>query len=160
MKDTENLNNLIEKIIKLRINDVIEKSNLDEKTTNEIRNINKKIAKDNKRFKNRKKSQVDKKDKKLNPYTTYIKDTNNIIKDNPTLNYLPNNLITQIKKLKEKKNTERLEELSKLWKTIDNTTINKYKDLTKDKKFTNEKYNEIVDKVQTPKIARKKKSKE
>jgi hypothetical protein len=156
------LNNLIEKIIKIRINNIIEKSNLDEKTNNEIKVINEKIAKDNKQIKNKKKiPKLEKKDKKLMAYTTYIKDANNIIKGNPTLNFLPQKNITQINKLKdENDNKLRLKELSKIWKNIDDTTINKYRELTKDKNFTNEKYNNLIGKPLTPKVPRKKKSKE
>lgn len=159
---TMDLNNLIEKFIRIRINSIIEKSNLDEKTVNEIKVINENIVKDNKKIKNRKKTlKLEKKDKKLIAYTTYIKDANNIIKNNPTLNYLPQKNITQINKLKdEKDNRIKLKELSKIWKNIDDETINKYKELTKNKDFTNEKYNILIGKSLTPKIPRKKKSKE
>lgn len=145
------LTNIIEKIIKLRINNIIEKSDLDEKISNQIKYINENIVKDNKQNKkNKKKEKVEKKDKKLISYTTYIKDANNVIKGNPTLNYLPQKYITQINKLKdEKDNRIRLKELSKIWKGIDDITINKYKDLTKDKTFTNEKYNKLIGKPLT-----------
>jgi predicted GTPase len=156
------LTNIIEKIIKLRINDIIKKSELDEKTENKIREINENIAKNNKQ--NRKiikTSKVEKKDRKLIAYTVYIKDANNVIKNNPTLNYLPQKNITQINKVKhEKDNKNRMKELSKIWKNIDDLTINKYKDLTKDKNFTNENYNNLIKKPLTPKVPRKKKSKE
>ena len=156
------LTNITEKIIKLRINDIIKKSGLDEKTENKIREINENIAKNNKQ--NRKiikTPKVEKKDRKLIAYTVYIKDANNVIKDNPTLNYLPQKNITQINKVKhEKDNKNRMKELSKIWKNIDDVTINKYKDLTKDKDFTNENYNNLIEKPLTPKIPRKKKSKE
>src|SRR5688500_18915971 len=129
------LTNIIEKIIKLRINDIIKKSELDEKTENKIREINENIAKNNKQ--NRKiikTTKIEKKDRKIIAYTVYIKDANNIIKNNPTINYLPQKNITQINKVKhEKDNKNRMKELSKIWKNIDDLTINKYKDLTKDK---------------------------
>lgn len=156
------LTKIIENFIKLRINNIIEKSDLDEKISNEIKTINEDIAKNNRKYKKLKKvTKVEKKDKKLSAYTTYIKDANNVIKGNPTLNYLSQKHINQINKLKEEKdNKHKLKELSKIWKTIDDTTANKYKDLTKDKIFTNEKYNNLVGKPLTPKIPRKKKSKE
>lgn len=158
-----NLTNLIEKIIKLRINNIIEKTNLDEKTINEIKNINNDIAKNNKQGNKQKikYKKKDKKDKNLAAYTTYIKDANNVIKNNPTLNYLSTKTITQINKVREEKDNKiRLKELSIIWKALDNDTINKYKELTKDKTFTNDKYNKLTGKPPTPKIPRKKKSKE
>jgi predicted GTPase len=156
------LTNIIEKIIKLRINDIIKKSELDENTENKIKEINENIVKNNKQNrKTTKTSKVEKKDRKLIAYTVYIKDANNVIKDNPTLNYLPQKIIIQINKVKhEKDNKNRMKELSKIWKNIDGITINKYKQLTKDKNFTNENYNNLIKKHLTPKIPKKKKSKE
>lgn len=149
------LTKLIENFIKLRIDNIIEKSDLDEKICNEIKTINENIVKNDKQDKKRKK--VEKKDKKLWAYTTYIKDANNVIKGNPTLNYLSQKYINQINKFKdEKDNKIKLKELSKIWKTIDDATMNKYKELTKDKTFTNEKYNKLIGKPPTPKIPRKK----
>lgn len=149
------LNKSIEKIISLRINEIIEKTNLNEKISNKIKDVNNIIVKDNKTIKNKKikRNIVEKEHKKLSIYTTFVKDANNIIKNNPYLNYLPNDIVSEIKKLKEKSAKDQFKEL-------DNNIINKYKELTKDKEFTNEKYNNIVGKVQTPKTVRKKKSKE
>lgn len=156
------LNKSIEKIISLRINEIIEKSNLNEKITNKIKDVNNIIVKDNKTIKNKKikRNIVEKEHKKLSIYTTFVKDANNIIKNNPYLNYLPNDIVSEIKKLKEKSAKDQFKELGSIWKKLDNNIINKYKELTKDKDFTNEKYNNIVGKVQTPKTVRKKKSKE
>lgn len=139
-----NLTNLIEKFIKIRINNIVEKANLNEKTINEIIDINNDIIKNNKqKIKYKKK---DKKDKNLAAYTTFIKDANNIIKNNPTLDFISAKTIKQIKKVgEEKDNKIRLKELSIIWKTLDNDTINKYKELTKDKTFTNEKYNNLTE---------------
>lgn len=49
--------------------------------------------------------------------------------------------------------------LSEIWKTIGNDVKMKYKTLTKDKNFTNSKYNEKVV-SQSNKTVRKKRSKE
>lgn len=163
MNNKINLTNLLEKIIKLRINNIIEKSNLDEKTINEIKSVNENIEKNNKKYNKQKVKHIkkDKKDKILSAYNTYIKDANNVIKNNPTLNFLSTTTITQINKIKEEKDNKiRLTKLSIIWKTLDNNIINKYKELTKDKNFTNEKYNNLIEKPLTPKIVRKKKSKE
>lgn len=160
MKDNyTSLNNIIEKLINLRLNEIIEKVDLNEKLINKIKDTNNIIANENKMIK-KKKNNVEKKDKKLSIYTTFVKDANNIIKDNPNLNYVPNDVAIELNKLKNKPAKEQFKELGIIWKTLDNIIVNKYKDLTKNNEFTNEKYNETVGKIQTPKIPRKKKSKE
>jgi hypothetical protein len=160
MKDNyTSLNNIIEKLINLRLNEIIEKVDLNEKLINKIKDTNNIIANENKMIK-KKKNNVEKKDKKLSIYTTFVKDANNIIKDNPNLNYVPNDVAIELNKLKNKPAKEQFKELGIIWKTLDNKIVNKYKDLTKNNEFTNEKYNETVGKTQTPKIPRKKKSKD
>jgi hypothetical protein len=162
MKDNyTELNRTIEKLIKLRLNEIIEKTKLNEKAINEIQDINDVIMKENKTNKNkRKKTNIEKKDKKLFAYTLFIKDANCIIKDKTNLNYLPNDVIIEIRKIKDKPAKEHFKELGITWKKLDVNILNKYKNLTKNKDFTNEKYNEISGKPQTPKPLRKKKSKE
>lgn len=160
MKDNYiSLNKIIENLINLRLNEIIEKVDLNEKLINKIKDTNNIIADENKMIK-KKKNNVDKKDKKLSIYTTFVKDANNIIKDSPNLNYLPDDVVVKLNKLINKQAKEQFKELGTIWKTLDNKIVNKYKDLTKNKDFTNEKYNETVGKTQTPKIPRKKKSKE
>lgn len=162
MKDIHTeLNKTIEKIFKIRLDEIIEKSNLNEDIINKIKDTNDTIAKGNRLIKNKKeKNNIEKKDKKLSTYTIFIKDANCIIKNNDNLNYLPNDIVTEIRKLKDKLAKEQFKELGILWKKLDDNTINKYKNLVKNKDFTNEKYNNIVGKPQTPKMPRKKKSKE
>jgi hypothetical protein len=162
MKDNyTKLSNIIEKLINLRLNEIIEKVDLNEKLINKIKDTNNIIANENKTIKKKKiKNNVEKKDKKLSMYTTFVKDSNNIIKDNHNLSYLPNDVVIELNKIKNKSAKEKFKELGIIWKTLDNKFVNKYKDLTKNKDFTNEKYNETVGKIQTPKIPRKKKSKE
>lgn len=160
MKDNyTSLNKIIENLINLRLNEIIEKVDLNEKLINKIKDTNNIIADENKMIK-KKKNNVEKKDKKLSIYTTFVKDANNIIRDSPNLNYLPDDVVIELNKLKNKQAKEQFKELGIIWKTLDNKIVNKYKDLTKNKDFTNEKYNETVGKIQTPKIPRKKKSKE
>ena len=162
MKDSyTSLNKVIENLIKLRLDEIIEKADLGEKTVNKIKDINDIIVKENKSIKNKKKKNIiEKKDKKLSIYTIFVKDANSIIKNNPNLNYLPNNVIVEIKNLKDKPAKEQFRELGSIWKKLDNITTNKYKDLTKNKDFTNDKYNSIVEKSYSSKLPRKKKSKE
>lgn len=162
MKDNyTELNKTIEYLIKLRLNEIIEKTNLNEKTINEIKDMNDVIMKENKTNKNKtEKTNIEKKDKKLSVYTLFIKDANCIIKDKPNLNYLHNDVIIEIRNLKDKPAKEHFKELGIIWKNLDVNIINKYRNLTKNKDFTNEKYNEISGKPQTPKPLRKKKSKE
>jgi hypothetical protein len=162
MKDIHTeLNKTIEKILKIRLDEIIEKSNLNEDIINKIKDTNDTIAKGNGLIKNKKKkNNIEKKDKKLSTYTIFVKDANCIIKNNDNLNYLPNDIVTEIRKLKDKPAKEQFKELGILWKKLDDNTINKYKNLVKNKDFTNEKYNNIVGKPQTPKMPRKKKSKE
>ena len=160
MKDNYiSLNKIIEKLINLRLNEIIEKVDLNEKLINKIKDTNNIIADENKMIK-KKKNNVEKKDKKLSIYTTFVKDANNIIRDSPNLNYLSDDVVIELNKLKNKQAKEQFKELGIIWKTLDNKIVNKYKDLTKNKDFTNEKYNETVGKIQTLKIPRKKKSKE
>lgn len=161
MKDIRSdLYNLTEKLIKLRIDDIIEKGNIDNDTSIKIKNINNEISKDikkNKKIKNKKVIPVD--DKKLTIYTVFIKDSFNIINNKLTLNYLPNDMETKIKLYMDKKPSEQMKGLSEIWKTIGNDVKMKYKTLTKDKNFTNFKYNEKVV-SQSNKTVRKKRSKE
>lgn len=162
MKDNyTKLSNIIEKLINLRLNEIIVKVDLNEKLINKIKDTNNIIANENKTIKKKKiKNNVEKKDKKLSMYTTFVKDSNNIIKDNHNLSYLPNDVVIELNKIKNKSAKEKFKELGIIWKTLDDKIVNKYKDLTKNKDFTNEKYNETVGKIQNPKIPRKKKSKE
>lgn len=147
------LTNIIERIIKIRINNILEKSEIDEKTQIDIKEINNDIVKDNKqKQKDIKKSKVEKKNRNLIGYNVYIKDANNILNNNPTLNYLSPKFITQINKIKNENNGRvRMTELSKIWKNLDNNCINKYNNLTKDKNFTNEKYDNLINKYEKKK---------
>lgn len=162
MKDIQTtLNKTIEKIIKLRIDDIIVKSNLNEKTSIKIKNINENISKEIKIQKTKKvKNKIPKEDRILNEYTLYIKDMSGLIKEKPNLNYLPNSAINKIKSCKDKIAKEQFKTFSSVWNELDIEIKDKYKKLCQNKDLTNNKYNEIVGKSQTPKIARKKKSKE
>lgn len=91
--------------------------------------------------------------------TVFIKDSFNIINNKLTLKYLPNDIETKIKLYMGKKPNEQMKGLSEIWKTIGNDVKMKYKTLTKDKNFTNFKYNEKVV-SQSNKTVRKKRSKE
>lgn len=66
MKDNyTELNKTIEYLIKLRLNEIIEKTNLNEKTINEIKDMNDVIMKENKTNKNKtEKTNIEKKDNK------------------------------------------------------------------------------------------------
>lgn len=154
------LNKTIEKIINLRINEIIEKCNFNEETNNKIKDINDIISKDNKNkgLKNgiKKTNSIKKEDKKLSIYAIFVKDTNRIIKNENHLNYLNDNTIIEIKNLKDKNKKDQFKELGSIWKNLDNNIINKYKELTSDKNFTNEKYDKIVN-IKSPKLTRKKK---
>lgn len=156
--------NIIEKIIKLRIDNIIEKSNLNTEIADKIKGINENIKNETK-IKNRKKSKNEKKhiskdDKKMNPYTLYIKDVTNIIKGKHNLNYLPNNIISEINIYKDKTRSEQFKGFSIIWNGLNNEIKNKYKELCQNKDFTNFKYNKIVEKASTHKLPRKNKSKE
>lgn len=162
MKDIQTiLNKTIEKIIKLRIDDIIVKSNLNEKVSIKIKDINENISKEVKTKKPKKeKKTIPKEDRILNEYTLYIKDMSGIIKEKPNLNYLPNSSINKIKSCKDKIAKEQFKTFSSVWNELDIEIKDKYKKLCQNKDLTNNKYNEIVGKPQTPKIARKKKSKD
>lgn len=162
MKDIQtDLSKIVEKIIKIRIDDIISKGNLNEKISNQIKDVNEIIAKEVKikKYKKEKKN-IPKEDKVLNEYTLYIKDVTGIIKENPNLNYLPNNIVNKIKNCKDKDRKVQFKEFSSVWNGLDKEIKNKYKQLCKNKDLTNNKYNEIVGKPQTPKTPRKRKSKE
>lgn len=154
------LNKIIEKIIDLRIDDIIEKGNIDKKISEQIININKNITKDVKIKDKNVKKNIPKDEKILTLYTAFIKDSNNITKNKDNLNYLPNNIINKIKSYENKSAKEQFKEFSIIWKGLDDNIKNKYKDLCKDKHFTNADYNNIANKLQSPKAIRKKKSKE
>jgi hypothetical protein len=161
MNTQKDLNKAIEKIIKLRIEDIVLKSNLDDKIGNQIRDINEDISKEIKikKTKNDKKI-IPKEDKILNEYTLYIKDVTEIIKDKNNLNYLPNNIVNKIKKCKDKNAKDQFKDFSSIWNELDKEIKDNYKQLCKNKDFTNNKYSETVGKAQTPKTPRKRKSKE
>lgn len=152
---------IIEKIIKLRIDDIIKKGELNVKTGDEIKNINKDIKNETKinKIKSIRKS-IPKDEKILNPYTLYIKDVTGIIKNKPNLNYLPNNIVNRIKNYKDKNRKEQFKEFGIIWKELNDETKDKYKKLCQNKDFTNIRYNEMVEQISTQKIPRKKKSKE
>lgn len=162
MKDIyKDLDKVIEKIIKIRIDDIIIKGNLNEKTSTEIKNINENIIKEIKIKKPKKiKNKIPKEDKILNEYTLFIKDVSEIIKENPNLNYLPNNIINKIKNSKDKIAKEQFKDFGSIWNDLNKEIKDKYKKLCQNKDFTNNKYNKIVEKSGTQKIPRKKKSKE
>lgn len=149
------LNKTIEKIIKLRIDDIIEKSDLSEKISNNIKNTNDIIVKDIKTVKEKKvKSNIK---KHFTGYICFIKDVTNIIKSKPSLKYLSNDIVSQIETYKYKNAREQFKEFGNIWKNLDNKTKDKYNRLCQDKNFTNEKYEEIVNKSN---VLKKKKSKE
>jgi hypothetical protein len=155
------LTKIIEKIIKLRIDDIIKKGELNVKTGDEIKNINKDIKNETKINKIRSiRKSIPKDEKILNPYTLYIKDVTGIIKNKPNLNYLPNNIVNRIKNYKDKNRKEQFKEFGIIWKELNDETKDKYKKLCQNKDFTNIRYNEMVEKISTQKIPRKKKSKE
>lgn len=141
----DDLNKVIEKIIKLRIEKIIEKGEIDEKTGNKIKDINEYIIKNNKfKVKNRISKNISKDDKILTARTTFIKDMSRIIKNESNLNYLPINIVKKIEGYKDKKQTEKLSFYNILWKDLDNETKDKYKKICNNKDFTNSKYDEIV----------------
>lgn len=152
---------IIEKIIKLRIEDIIKKGELNVKTSDEIKNINKDIENETKIKKSKSiKKSIPKDEKILNPYNLYIKDVTGIIKNKTNLNYLSNNIINKIKNYEDKNRKEQFKEFGIIWKELNDETKNKYKKLCQNKDFTNIRYNDMVGKILTPKIPRKKKSKE
>lgn len=163
--EQKELNKVINKLFKIRINDIIIKGELDEETGDKIKNVNNDIENEMKtkkiiNIKKNVKKTIPKDEKKMNAYNLYIKDVTNIIKDKPNLNYLPNNIINRIKNYKDKNPADQFKEFSIIWNELSDDIKNKYKKLCQDKDFTNIKYNEIVGKVSTPKIPRKKKSKD
>lgn len=152
---------IIEKIIKLRIEDIIKKGELNVKTSDEIKNINKDIENETKIKKSKSiKKSIPKDEKILNPYNLYIKDVTGIIKNKTNLNYLSNNIINKIKNYEDKNRKEQFKEFGIIWKELNDETKDKYKKLCQNKDFTNIRYNDMVGKISTPKIPRKKKSKE
>jgi hypothetical protein len=163
MKDIQKeLKKVVEKIIDLRIEDIIKQSNFDDQINNDIINTNKIISNEKIKTKNKKslKNNVPKDEKKMNPYTLYIKDVTNIIKNKNNLNYLSNEIINKVKLSKDKKCNEQFRDFSVIWNELPDEIKNKYKELCKNKDFTNEKYNKVTGKPPTPKAPRKKKSKE
>lgn len=152
---------IIEKIIKLRIEDIIKKGELNVKTSDEINKINKDIENETKIKKSKSiKKSIPKDEKILNPYNLYIKDVTGIIKNKTNLNYLSNNIINKIKNYEDKNRKEQFKEFGIIWKELNDETKDKYKKLCQNKDFTNIRYNDMVGKISTPKIPRKKKSKE
>lgn len=152
---------IIEKIIKLRIEDIIKKGELNVKTSDEIKNINKDIENETKIKKTKSiKKSIPKDEKILNPYTLFIKDVTGIIKNKTNLNYLSNNIVNRIKNYEDKNRKEQFKEFGIIWKELNDETKDKYKKLCQNKDFTNIRYNDMVGKISTPKIPRKKKSKE
>lgn len=141
----EDLNKVIEKIIKLRIENIIEKCEIDEKTGNKIKDINEYIIKNNKfELKNKVSKNISKDDKILTARTTCIKDMSRIIKNESNLNYLPNNIVKKIEGYKGKKQTEKITFYNILWKELDKETKDKYINICNNKDFTNSKYDKIV----------------
>jgi hypothetical protein len=163
MKDIQKeLKKVIENIIDLRIEDIINQGNFDNKVNNDIININKIISNEKIKTKNKKslKNNIPKDEKKMNPYTLYIKDVTNIIKNKNNLNYLSNEIINKVKNSKDKKCNEQFRDFSIIWNELPDEIKNKYKELCKNKDFTNEKYNKTIGKHSISKVIRKKKSKE
>lgn len=156
--------NIIEKLIELRINNIIEKSNLDIDINNKIKNINENIKNENKikiKRKSRKNEKIlPKEEKIMNPYTLYIKDATNIMKEDLHLNYLQDEDIKKIKSCKDKKRSEQFRELSNIWNKLENVKKDKFVKLCQNRDFSNTKYKEMVENLSSPKIKRKKKSKE
>lgn len=163
MKDIQKeFKKVVEKIIDLRIEDIIKKGNFDNKVNNDIINTNKIISNEKIKTKNIKslKKNIPKDEKKMNPYTLYIKDVTNIIKNKNNLNYLSNEIINKVKVSKDKKRNEQFRDFSIIWNELPNEIKNKYKELCKNKDFTNEKYDKLISKPSTTKVPKKKKSKE
>ncbi len=103
MTDTyTNLSKVIEKLINLRINDIIDKGKFNNETINEFKTINETIAKNIKIKKIKNKNDIPVDDKILTIYTAFIKDANRLVKDKSTLNFLPHNIVTQIKSHNDK----------------------------------------------------------
>lgn len=163
MKDIQKeFKKVVEKIIDLRIEDIIKQGNFDNKVNNDIINTNKIISNEKIKTKNIKslKKNIPKDEKKMNPYTLYIKDVTNIIKNKNNLNYLSNEIINKVKVSKDKKRNEQFRDFSIIWNELPNEIKNKYKELCKNKDFTNEKYDKLIGKPSTTKVPKKKKSKE
>lgn len=140
------INKYIEKIIELRIDDIVQKSNLRSEVENEIKNANKNILIEQKKSIKNKKKYDNKRRKYLTGYTAFVKDITQIIKDEPTLNYLPNDIINRTKTLKSKKANDQFKEFGILWNELDDNIKNKYIKICKGKDFTKDKYEDIVKK--------------
>lgn len=87
---------------------------------------------------------------KLSTYKIYVLDISNIFNCNPSLNYLSNNMIINIIKIK---NYNKNNLFNEIWKKLDNYTKYKYK-LLENSKLTYETYNKIVYNIRTPKPKR------
>lgn len=150
-------NKIIEKIIEIRIKEIDEKTN----SNDLLININKQIKEEKKKEINIKKikKKIPDEEKKLTSYTTFIKDSKNIINNRNCLGYLSNDIISRIKVFKDMKPREQFKELSNIWNNIDMEIKEKYIKLCQNKDFTNFKYNELIDKT-TQKQPRKKRSKD
>lgn len=141
----KDLYNIIEKIIKLRLNNILEIGKIDEEISNKIKNINENIIKNNQAENKVLKKSKD--EKILTARTTCIKDMSRIIKNEPNLNYLPSNIIKKIKSYKDKNQKEKLSFYSSLWKELDSQIKGKYKTLCENKDFTNAKYEKMIIKM-------------
>ena len=138
------INKLIEKIIEIRIKEIDEKTN----SNDLLINTNKQIKEEKKKEINIKKikKNIPDEEKKLTSYTTFIKDSKNIINNRNCLDYLPNDIISRIKVFKDIKPSEQFKELSNIWNSLDMEIKEKYIKLCQDKNFTNSKYNDLIDK--------------
>lgn len=142
IKYLNEIQNIIEKIINIRIDEIITKSNLNEEIKNSILKYNKEIKE------NKNNNKETKKDTILNPRTAFIKDASRIYKDEKHLNFLSNEIIIKIRALipLNYKQSQKLKEYNELWKELDKETIDKYNNICKNKYLTNSKYLNIVNK--------------
>lgn len=142
----EDLNKVIEKIIKIRIEDIIEKGKINDETGNKIKDINEHIIKNNKfKIKNKShKKSIPKDERVLKPRTLCIKDMSRVIKNEPHLCYLSDDIIKKINNYKDKPQSEKLKLYNNIWKELNAKIKDKYEKLCENKDLTNGKYNKIV----------------
>lgn len=139
---------LVEKIIEIRIDNILEKGKLNIETKEEIKNINKNIInekkiKNKKKPKKIKKNDIPKEENIMNPYTLFVKDATNVMNGKNNLNYL-NKYTKKIKDCKKNKRSEQFKYFSIIWNNLEDETKNKYKNLCKNRDFSNIKYDEIL----------------
>lgn len=147
MNDTKYLKDIqivIEKIIDNRINEIIKNTDFDENINNILKVINNNISNSDNTIKKQKNI---KKKSQLTSRNLFIKEAFRIAKNEPHLNYLPNDMIVKIKSFNTIKTTEKMKIYNDLWKKLDNDLIIKYNKLCEKKDFTSDKYLDIINKM-------------